>query len=127
MNLKKILISGIVGSIVYFLLGWVFYGMLFTEIYPSEGEPDLLFIYMGGLTFALLIAYVFVQWANISTAITGAVGGATIGLFYALSMNFFMYSSMEVNYVNITLDVAITLVMSAIIGGVMAMIIGKLK
>jgi hypothetical protein len=34
---------------------------------------------------------------------------------------------MEVNYVNITLDVAITLVMSAIIGGVMAMIIGKLK
>lgn len=127
MNLKKIIISSLVGSIVYFLLGWVFYGMLFTEIYPSDVEPDLLLIYLGGLTFSLLIAYIFVQWAKISTALTGASAAATIGLFYALSMNFFMYSTMEMNYVNITIDVAITLVMSAIIGGVMAIIISKLK
>lgn len=127
MNAKNILISGLVGSIVYFLLGWLFYGILFTDIYPSEGEPNLLFIYLGGLTFALMIAYVFDKWAKISTATTGAIGGGTLGVFYALSMNFFMYSSMEVNYTSIGLDVAITFVMSAIMGGVMAFVIGKLK
>jgi len=127
MNLKKISISGLAGSVVHFFLGWIFYGMLFTDIYANGTEPNLLFIYLGGLTFALLVAYVFVKWAKISNPLTGATAGGTIGLFYSLSMNFFMYANMEINYTSIALDVAITFVMSAIMGAFIAVIIGKLK
>ncbi len=127
MSLKKILISGLAGSIVYFFLGWIFYGMMFTDIYASETEPNLLFIYLGGLTFALMVAYIFVRWAKISTVLTGATGGGIIGMFYSLSMNFFMYANMEINYTSIALDVAITFVMSAAMGSFIAVIIGKLK
>jgi hypothetical protein len=127
MNLKKISISGLAGSIAYFFLGWIFYGMLFTDIYANGTEPNLLFIYLGGLTFALMVAYIFVKWAKISTALTGATGGGTIGVFYSLGMNFFMYSTMEPNYMSIALDVAITFVMSAVMGAFIAVIIGKLK
>ncbi len=47
--------------------------------------------------------------------------------FYALSMNFYMYSSREVNYQNIVIDVAITIVMSAAVGAVIALVNDKLK
>lgn len=125
MKISNFIISSIVGSIVYFLLGWVAYGMLFTDLYPQEG--NIVFVYLGCLFFAMLLAYVFTKWANISTWITGAKSGAIIGLFYALSMNFFMYSSREPNYQNITIDVIITLVMSAITGAIIAIVLGMMN
>ncbi len=125
MKLSNFIVGSIVGSIVYFLLGWLAYGMLFKDLYPQDGK--MVFIYLGCLFFAALLAYVFTKWANISTWMTGAKGGAVIGLFYALSMNFFMYSSQEPNYQNIATDVIITVIMSAITGAVIAMVLGMMN
>jgi hypothetical protein len=47
MNIKSFTLSAIAGTIVYFLLGWLFYGTLFTEIYPTSGnEKSLSFIFV---------------------------------------------------------------------------------
>ena len=64
MSAKNLIISSVVGSLVYFLLGWVFYGMLFTNIYPPSDDQNMVFVYLGCLTFCVLVSYVFhfVSW-----------------------------------------------------------------
>lgn len=125
MKLSHFIVGSIAGSIVYFLLGWFAYGILFKDLYPQDG--NMVLIFLGCLFFAALLAYVFTKWANISTWMTGAKGGAAIALFYALSMNFFMYASREPNYQNIATDVIITVVMGAITGAVIAMVLGMMN
>jgi hypothetical protein len=127
MNVKNFLVSGIVAGIVNFLLGWVFYGILFKDIYPQNENMNMLFIFLGCMTSGLFIAYIFTKWAGITNPITGIKAGAVIGLFTSLSMNFFMYSSMSVNYQNLALDVIITIVISAFMGAAIAFVNGKMK
>ena len=127
MNAKNLAISSIAGSIVYFLLGYLFYGLLFPNIYPSSDNDNLVFVYLGCLTFCILLAYIFLQWAGISQLMSGAKAGAVIGLLYGAAMNFFMYSSQTPNYGNMVLDILINAVTAAITGGVIAYVIGKLS
>lgn len=127
MNVKKFLVAGIAGGIVNFLLGWVFYGILFKDIYPEGEEMNLVFTFLGCLTSGLFVAFIFTKWAGISMPITGLKAGAIIGFFTSLSMNFFMYSNKAVNYQNIALDVLISIIIGAIIGAAVALILGKMK
>jgi len=126
MNFTKFLIAALVGSIVYFLLGWLVYGILFTEIYPPSEKERLLFVFLGCLSFATLLSYVFNKWAGISSWMSGAKAGAILGFLIAVYMNLFMYSGMaEVNYQNMLLDIALGTVMGAITGAFVAMFSGK--
>ena len=127
MNTKNFLISGIVGGIVNFLLGWVFYGMLFKDLYPEGENMNLLFTFLGCLTSGLFIAYIFTKWAGITNPVTGIKAGAAIGFFTSLSMNFFMYSNRPANYQNMALDIIISMVISAFMGAVIAFVNGKMK
>jgi hypothetical protein len=127
MNVKNFLVAGIVGGIVNFLLGWVFYGMLFNDIYPEGEEMNLVLTFLGCLTSGLFVAFIFTKWASITMPLTGLKAGAIIGFFTSLSMNFFMYSNKAVNYQNIALDVVISIVMGALVGAAVAFILGKMK
>ena len=125
MKAKNFLVSGITGGIVNFLLGWIFYAQLFPNIYPIEG--NLMFVFLGCITFGLFIAYVFTGIGSITSSIEGLKAGAAFGFFYGLSLNLFMNSSIEPNYQNMGIDVGINLVCAAIVGAVIAMINGKMK
>lgn len=128
MNAKNFLISGIVGGIVDFLLGWLFYGILFKDTFPSEGKENMLFIFLGCMTFGLFLAYIFTKWAGITTLTTGLQAGAIIGLFIGLYSNFFMNSMTETpNLQTMGIDIAITVVMSAVVGATVALVNGKMK
>lgn len=125
MNSKSFFLSGVAGTIVSFLLGFVFYGLLFTDIYPQE--QSMLFIFLGCLFYAFTFALIFSRWAHISTFTSGAKAGFFIGLLWSLSMNFFMYASNSGIDSNFALLVAIDAVSAAIMGGVIALVIGKTK
>ena len=72
---KQLFLSGIAGFVVYFLLGWLAYGILFTE--ETTGEESMLFIALGCLFYAFVYATIFTRWANISTFSTGLKAGDT--------------------------------------------------
>ncbi|MDI5949452.1 hypothetical protein [Flavobacterium yafengii] len=128
MNVKFFLVSGIVGGIVQFLLGWLFYGILFKNSFPSDGNENMLFIFLGCMTFGFFVSYIFTKWAGISNAATGLKAGAVIGLFMSLYSNFFMNSmTSEINYQTMGLDIVITIVMAALVGAVIALVNGKIK
>ena len=88
----------------------------------------MLFIFLGCMTFGFLVSYIFSKWAGISILISGIKAGAIIGLFLGFYSNFFMNAMQAApNYQNMGLDIAITIVLSAIVGGSIAFINGKLK
>jgi uncharacterized protein YacL len=126
MKFKKILISGIIGGTIDFLLGWLLYGLLFRDQFPGE-MPNMLFIFLGCMTFGFLVAYIL----NMNTAVTklslGIVAGAEIGFFLSLWSNFFMRSnSLNVDYKNMILDIVLSIFMGAIVGASVAFINDKL-
>jgi hypothetical protein len=128
MNIKSFTLSAIAGTIVYFLLGWLFYGTLFTEIYPTSGnEKSLSFIFVGCLFYSLIFSLIFSKWAHISTFKSGTIAGIYLGILYSISMNFFMYSSSDLNVEHFITDVLITTVSTAIMCGAIGYIIGKTK
>lgn len=130
MNVKNFVISGIAGGFIEFILGWLFYGILFKDSFPSNGTENMLLIFLGCMTFGFLLSYIFIKWAHISNWKTGLTAGAIIGLFIALYFSFFANSIKTMDELNIqlmALDTAITVVMSAIVGSSIAFVSGKLK
>jgi hypothetical protein len=127
MTSKSFILSAIAGTITYFLLGWLFYGILFPDIYPNEGQNATAFIFIGCFVYAFLFTYIYKHWASVSTLKGGAVAGLTLGFLYSLSMNFFMYSSKVLNLENFIIDLAIGSITAAIMGGVIGYVLGKTK
>jgi hypothetical protein len=129
MKTKNFLVAGIVGGIVDFFLGWIFYGMLFKDSFPQPDESSnaMVMIFLGCITFGLFLAYIYTKWAQIATAVTGAKAGAVIGFFIGLSMNFFnMAMTSDAAVQTAALDVGIGIVMTAIVGAVVGLVNGKL-
>ena len=126
MKLKNFLIAGIAGGIVDFLLGGVFYGMIFPNIYPQNENTNMSFILLGCMTFGFLLSYLFTHLAGITKALTGLIAGGIIGFLNGLSMNFFMYSGMALNVQNMITDVAVCIILGAGVGITVALVNGKL-
>lgn len=127
MNVKKLIVGGIVGGIVDYLLGGLFYGVLFTNVYPETPEMKHEFILLGCMTFGFFVSYLFNQLATISDAATGLKAGAIIGLLSGLYMNFFMYANQPVDYNLMLTDIGISVVMGAVVGAAVALVNGKIK
>ena len=129
---SKFFLGGIVGGIVYFLLGWLIYGMLLKDFMTSNGAPamkeELVWwaLIVGNLAGGFLLAYVIGRGA--ASVASGAGAGFVVGLLTALSFDLIMYattvSSMSMK--GIAVDVAVSAVMSAIVGAIVgAVMAGK--
>jgi hypothetical protein len=130
MNAKKILVSGIIGGIIEFFLGWLFYGMLFKDYFPSNENMNMLLIFLGCMTLGLFIALIFTHWAHITHPVTGLKSGAIIGFFLAIYYTLFdsaIKASADINYQTIQLNIIITIIMTSIVGASIAFANGKIK
>ena len=129
MKTKNFLVAGLIGGIVNFLLGWLFYGIIFKDTFPQpeESSQTMVFIFLGCITFGLFVSYIYTQWAQISTASTGAKAGAIIGVFIGLFYNFFNLAMNSEAAIDLAaLDVGINIVMTSIIGAVIGIVNGKI-
>lgn len=127
MKIKNFLVSGIAGGLVDFFLGWFLYGILFKDLYPQDENMNLLFIFLGCMTFGFFVSYIFTRWAGITNLTKGLTTGGAIGLFTSLSMNFFMYASMPLNMENMAIDVVLSTILGACVGATIAFSNGKMK
>ena len=124
---KSFLLSTLTGTITYFLLGWLFYGILFPDLYlPYEQcQTSLVFIFLGGLFYVSIFSLVYKRWATISTFGTGALTGLVLGFLYSVSMNFYMFSSKTLDIEHFVTDVFAATISAAVMGGVVGLTIGK--
>ena len=136
MDIKKLLTGGIVGGILYFLLGWLIYGMLlmdFMNNHPgtagnvNKAEPDFLYLIIGNLAMGFLLAYVFVK-SSISSLAAGLVTGGIVGLLVCVGVDSVIYATTTIaSKTAMAVDVAAFTVMSAIVGAVVGMVLGMGK
>ncbi|HLA56551.1 MAG TPA: hypothetical protein VK623_10645 [Flavobacterium sp.] len=128
MKIKNFVIAGIAGGITDFLLGWVFYGMLFREYFGGE-EPNLTFIFLGCMAYGFFMSYLLVNWANAITLVSGLKAGATVGFFVGLTDNLFRLSmgTTVIDYQRILVDIIIYILMGAGLGAAVAATNGALS
>ncbi len=132
----RVLIAAFAGAIVYFLLGWLVYGILTPDFYAAHSltqyyiglekmPPNFLGIFVSGFAYTLLMAIIFGNWANINTIKNGAIAGATISLLFTLSVDLGMWATMNLygRWI-VVVDVLLNAVMGVIIGAVVAAVLG---
>lgn len=127
MNVKNFLLAGIAGGITDFLLGWLFYGMLFHDFFGGQ-EPNLTYIFAGCMTFGFLLSYIYVGWTGINTLMAGLKAGLGIGLIMGLMNNFFRIA-MDGGGIDqmFGVDVVICLVIGMGVGAVVGAVNGGLS
>ncbi len=135
MDLKKFLLSSIMGCAALFLLGYLFYAVLLVNFFENNAgtvigarrtEPHVAALIVGNLAYAAFLAFVFLKWAGISGLRNGLRGGLVIGLFSALTFGFISYATSNALNMNGTLvDALVWTVMSTIAGGVVGAIIKR--
>jgi phosphate/sulfate permease len=135
MNTKNFFIGGITGGIVFFLLGWLFYGHLLTEFFHNNESINEMpmekfkwwALILGNIFSGLLLAYVFTK-SGISTASSGLVTGGIIGFLMASAIDLVMFgTTMMLNKNSLMADIAVMTVISAIAGAVIGAVIGMLN
>ena len=134
MNSQRFIVGGIVGGILYFLLGYVFYGLLLKSFFDSNGMAvnmdNMVWwaMIVGNLASGFLLAYILSK-ANVSTAGGGAGTGFIVGLLMGLSFDLIMYGIGHglTEMKAIAADVAVSAVMSAITGAAVGWVLGMSK
>ncbi len=127
----KTLISGLIGGIAFFLLGWLIYGMLLMETMTGYCHPELnklnlleadyiwWALIVSNLIGGLLLATIF-SWSNTNSMGKGMSRGAMFGLLMVLMYDLRNYSmtTMYSDSAIICIDAAASTVMCGIVGAI---------
>ena len=146
MRNNKFFLAAIVGTVLFFILGWLVYGMLIMQymgnhlssavrssnfaVYkgPAEmGAISFMALFLGNLATGFLYASIL-TWSNVRTAAGGAKMAAAVGFLTSMSIDFVMYGTSNIYTLHsILADVVAWTIITAITGGVIGMILGKGK
>jgi len=136
MNMK-ILKGTVFGGVVYFLLGWLVYGILMADFSltnynqcMNRPSADMIYwaILLSNLIYSLFLTLVL-KWSGASGWMDGLKTGALFGLLFVLTVDLSFYSmtNMFNNVGAMLIDMLVSTVMAAIIGTVIVLVWGKEK
>jgi len=136
MNMK-ILRGTVFGGIVYFLLGWLIYGILFMDFFSanmnqcaSKPGSDMTWwaIIVSNLVTALLLTLIL-KWSGAKGIVDGLKTGALIGILITLSFDLSSWSmtTMFNNFGTLVADVVIGTFVIAVVGLMIVLTWGKEK
>jgi len=134
MKTNKILLGGIAGGVAFFLLGWLFYGVLLMDFTTANNNQcavrpmgDMVWwaMILSNLALGFLISWVF-SWSNTKGAMAGAKVAGILGFLVAVSIDLSMYSMSTSfnNLVAVVVDVIAYTTMTAVVGIVVVWVMG---
>ena len=132
----KVLIGAVIGGVVFFLLGWLIFGMLLgpmMEGYTNmtcmrpEAEFNIPLVAVANLVSGLAYAYIFSKMPSVTGFSSGAVQGAIISVIIGLSFDLFFYAftTMSTSLVTSVYNVVGNAILGAIGGGVIGWWLGR--
>ncbi len=135
MDIKKFWLGTLAGGVTFFFLGYLIYGVAMMDFFMSHAGSatgvmkmdDMVWwaLIVGNLSWAAMIAYVFVKWANVKSFSGGLSAAAAIGFFTALGMDLTHYGTSNIMDLSGALtDVVLSTAMTAITGGVIGAVLG---
>jgi hypothetical protein len=139
MDIKKFLVGTLVGGIAFFLVGYLFYGVVLERFFAEHTAAsstsmktmsDIVWwaLVLGNFASGALLTYVFLKWTNISTFKGGFGGAAAIGFFLTLSRDMIRFATEGSFDLTASLgDVVVGTVMTAFAGGIVGAVLGMGK
>lgn len=134
---NKTLLGALAGGVAFFFLGWLMYGMLLSSYMETHMNQCAVLkmeemrwwaLISSNLLWAYFLAQVF-AWTGTATPMGGVQKGALLGLLTSLSFDLSMYS-MSTMFSDVSamgVDVAVSTLMSAIVGGIIGFVMGMGK
>ncbi len=128
---QRTVLAAVAGAIALFVLGYLVYALALADFFAAQGadtleSPNLVYIFIGELAFAVLLTFLFSYWASISTFAGGFKGGAIVGALVSLSMGMIMMGAMGMGTpIGVVADVVASIVRVGIAGGVIGAMLGR--
>jgi hypothetical protein len=128
---QRTALAALAGGVTLFVLGYVCYVLLLGDFFAGQGaaglaQPILWAIFLGELALAVLVTYVFNQWATISTFAGGFKAGAVLGALLGLNYGLVQFGAMgAITLTGAAVDTVVTLVRVGIAGGVIGLVLGR--
>ena len=135
----RMLAAAVVGGIVMFGLGFLIYGLLLADFMKAgmtpeaaklmKEPPNYVLLFVSNVLLAWVLAFIFERWASIKTFSAGAIGGALVVLPIVLGIDLQFAATMNMfnGFMPIIVDAIAATVMSAITGGVIGIVLGKMS
>ena len=135
MNFQKIILATLGGAVVFFLAGWLIWGIALAGIHAEhttvyEGlqktMPSMVLVAAGQIVIALLFAIIYHRWAGIKTFATGAKAGALIAVLTTLSQDLMNMAFLNLyDWTVVITNIVGSLIWGAVGGGVIGWILGR--
>lgn len=127
MIVKNFIISTIVGFVVYFILGAVFYGILFHTFFPHNENEPMAPITIGCFMSSAILSYIFTHIGGASSSKSAMVNGGIIGCLIGAAIQAFSYNAMPMESISRCLDICLSFAMGALTSFVIWFVLSKLK
>lgn len=134
MNIKRLVVGSIVGTIVLYLLGMVFWEMLFADFFEANSgsavgvdreAPILWAVVVGTLCYAVLVT-LGLESRSSKSIVDGVVVGAVVGGLIWGTADLILYGFTNLsNLTGAISDAVLEAVRGGISGGVIALVLGK--
>ncbi len=135
MNIKRLGVGSVVGAITLYLLGMLFWDVLFAEFFAANAgsaigvwrETPILWSHLvGALLYAALLTLALESRSGSKSLVEGLKVGAIVGLLVWGTADFTYYGLTIINTLTgAVADVVLEGVRAAIAGGVIAAVLGK--
>ena len=135
MDIKKITIGAVVGAVVLYIMGFVFWQMLFADFFAANSgsatgvdreAPVLWAMILGTLIYGEAIAF-GVDSRKAVSLVDGAIIGGVIGIWIWGTADFILYSLTHLNTLTGAIaDIVLEGIRGAIAGAVVALVLGKI-
>jgi hypothetical protein len=137
MNIQ-VLLAAVAGAVTLFLLGYLIWGVLLRAHFKSnakeyaglskEPTPNLVLLFLSNLALALLLAFLFAQWASIRTFADGVVAGAIVGSLIHLSWKLSLtgYLNLYKRTWPVAVDILAETARVSLAGGVIGAVLGRI-
>jgi hypothetical protein len=131
----KLILSAIIGGIVLFVLGWIFYGVIFmnfiNEGYSGIMRPPYDFklwaVAVANLLQAFFLAWIYPKgYQGGSPAKEGFMFGIDFGALTAAPYIFYMWASFPIKWQTALVDGIIVFILTLITGLVIGLIYGRI-
>jgi len=131
---KRLIIGSVVGAVVLYVLGIVFWGMLFGEFFADNAgsatgatrlEAILWAAIVGSLLYGAMLTLAL-ESRGATAVMDASVVGAVVGLLLWGTADFILYANFNLNNLTATIaDTVLEGVRAGIAGAVIAVVLGK--
>lgn len=134
MNVKRLVVGSIVGTIVLYALGILIWIYLFADFFNANGggavgvsRPEMITwaLVLGTLLYGVLVTLTM-EWRGSKSLVDGLITGAIVGALLWGTSDFTEYALNTLNNLQATIaDTVLEAVRAGITGAVVALVLGK--